>query len=435
MFVYAAVSQLRQWFIGVRHTRKRTFMIINLPDDVSYIINKLIENGYEAYAVGGCVRDSIIHRVPGDWDITTSATPYQVKAIFRRTIDTGIKHGTVTIMIDKEGYEVTTYRIDGEYLDGRHPNSVEFTSSLTEDLKRRDFTINAMAYNNREGIVDNFNGKEDIEKKIIRCVGNPIDRFTEDALRMLRAIRFSAQLGYKIEPDTASAIKELAPTIAKVSKERIQVEIAKTLLSDNPDYIKMVYDFGISKLVFAAFDKVAKNGDIYKVIKSAKKTISHRYAALLYSLSKDEVVKMLKELKLDNVTINATASLVQFHGRQLTDNEQVIRHTAYEVGVEALKEALQFEINFYNATGDLDSAKLACRELELYNDILDKGQCLEIKNLAIDGGVLTQMGVKPGKDMGMLLKKCLELVLDNPELNNENNLRDYVNSILIIMNN
>ena len=193
-------------------------MKIQLPENVSNIIQKLIEYGYEAYAVGGCVRDSIISRVPGDWDITTSATPMEVKKFFRRTIDTGIEHGTVTVMFGKEGYEVTTYRIDGEYEDGRHPESVEFTTSLREDLRRRDFTINAMAYNDETGLVDMFDGIGDIERKIIRCVGNPEERFSEDALRMLRAVRFSAQLGYVIEDGTAAAIRKLAGTIAKISK-------------------------------------------------------------------------------------------------------------------------------------------------------------------------------------------------------------------------
>ena len=207
-------------------------MKIVLPDNVQSIIDRLTEYGYEAYAVGGCVRDSIIHRVPGDWDITTSAKPEEVKKIFRRTIDTGIAHGTVTVMIGREGYEITTYRIDGEYEDGRHPKKVEFTASLTEDLRRRDFTINAMAYNDIEGIVDRFDGVGDLEKGIIRCVGNPYERFSEDALRMLRAVRFSAQLGFDIEENTRRAIEELAPTIEKVSRERIHTEFGKILLSD-----------------------------------------------------------------------------------------------------------------------------------------------------------------------------------------------------------
>ena len=174
-------------------------MDIKIPASAAEIIDKLNKHGYEAYIVGGCVRDMLLGREPGDWDITTSALPYQVKKVFRRTVDTGIQHGTVTVLMGKAGYEVTTYRIDGEYLDGRHPDSVSFTPDLREDLKRRDFTINAMAYNSREGIVDAFGGREDLKAGIIRCVGNAQDRFLEDALRILRAIRFSAQLGFAVE--------------------------------------------------------------------------------------------------------------------------------------------------------------------------------------------------------------------------------------------
>ena len=183
---------------------------LELPEKVRQIIEQIQKHGFEAYAVGGCVRDSLLGRTPDDWDITTSAKPQEVKAIFPRTIDTGIEHGTVTVMMGKEGFEVTTYRIDGAYLDGRHPESVEFSSNLVEDLKRRDFTINAMAYNEQQGLVDVFEGIEDMQRKVIRCVGNPKERFGEDALRMMRAIRFSAQLGFEIEEETYRAVEELA---------------------------------------------------------------------------------------------------------------------------------------------------------------------------------------------------------------------------------
>ena len=173
-----------------------------IPEKVEIIIRELMAQGFEAYAVGGCVRDSILGRVPGDWDITTSARPEQVKRIFSRTVDTGIEHGTVTVLMDKDAFEVTTYRVDGEYEDHRHPKEVTFTASLEEDLKRRDFTINAMAYNPETGIVDIFEGIEDLKRKKIRCVGNPRERFDEDALRILRAIRFSAQLGFEIDEAT-----------------------------------------------------------------------------------------------------------------------------------------------------------------------------------------------------------------------------------------
>ena len=224
-------------------------MTIQLPEKVRYIIDILMEAGYDAYAVGGCVRDSILGRKPSDWDITTSALPEQVKGLFRRTVDTGIQHGTVTIMLEKEGFEVTTYRIDGEYEDSRHPKTVIFTPNLIEDLKRRDFTINAMAYNDKAGIVDAFEGMEDLQRKVIRCVGDAEARFGEDALRIMRAIRFSAQLGYEIEEETGKAIRKLAPTLQNISAERIQVELVKLITSDNPFWLKYAYDTGVTKVV------------------------------------------------------------------------------------------------------------------------------------------------------------------------------------------
>ena len=224
-------------------------MHINLPEKVENIISAIESAGYEAYAVGGCVRDSILGRIPDDWDITTSASPQQVKRIFKHTIDTGIQHGTVTVMFGKEGFEVTTYRIDGEYEDNRHPKEVAFTSNLREDLKRRDFTINAMAYNSRTGLVDVFGGLKDIQGRLIRCVGNPQERFEEDALRMMRAVRFSAQLGYAIEKGTEQAIRKMAGNLRFISAERIQTELVKLLVSPHPDYLRICYDVGITKTI------------------------------------------------------------------------------------------------------------------------------------------------------------------------------------------
>ena len=291
-------------------------VIIELPKDVRYIIDILTQNGYEAYAVGGCVRDSILGRVPGDWDITTSALPQQVKALFRRTIDTGIQHGTVTIMLGKNGYEVTTYRIDGKYEDSRHPESVEFTPNLEEDLKRRDFTINAMAYNDENGIVDIFGGIDDIRNRIIRCVGNAHDRFTEDALRILRAVRFSAQLGFEIDKATKDAARELAPTLVKISRERIHTELNKLLLSDNPDYFSVVYELGVMKVIISELEDV-NSGDIDRLrvlIKRTKPCLPERYAALLNVIGKDKTRAVLKGLKLDNATISMAVKLVEYLG-------------------------------------------------------------------------------------------------------------------------
>lgn len=231
-------------------------MHINLPEKVNTIIEALLAHGYEAYAVGGCVRDSLLGREADDWDITTSASPYEVKELFRRTIDTGIQHGTVTVMLDKEGFEVTTYRIDGEYEDGRHPKEVLFTKNLEEDLKRRDFTINAMAYNEQTGLVDIFGGIKDLENGIIRCVGVARERFEEDALRILRAYRFSAQLGFEIDAETRRAASVLAGNLKKISAERIRTELTKLLLSKNPDRLVWAMEDGITPEFLPEWDRM-----------------------------------------------------------------------------------------------------------------------------------------------------------------------------------
>ena len=229
---------------------------MTMPQEVVRIINTLEEHGYEAYAVGGCVRDAMLGRTPEDWDITTSAKPLEVKALFRKTIDTGLQHGTITVMMNGEGYEVTTYRIDGEYEDGRHPKEVAFTTNLKMDLERRDFTINAMAYNDRSGLVDEFDGVGDLKKGIIRCVGDAGQRFDEDALRMLRAVRFSGQLGFVIEPDTLRAMEARIQNLEKISAERIRVEMTKLLISPNPGTIRVAYTAGMTKVFLPEFDRM-----------------------------------------------------------------------------------------------------------------------------------------------------------------------------------
>ena len=231
-------------------------MLIHLPEDVKAILHTLQEAGYEAYAVGGCIRDSLLGRRPDDWDITTSAKPQETKALFGKTIDTGIQHGTVTVMRHGRGYEVTTYRVDGEYEDGRHPKEVTFTASLKEDLRRRDFTVNAMAYNEKDGLVDLFGGRQDLEQKIIRCVGEANERFEEDALRIMRAVRFSAQLGFSIEERTKEAIRGHAERLRQVSAERIQVELTKLVISPNPDFLRIAWETGITAVVLPEFDRL-----------------------------------------------------------------------------------------------------------------------------------------------------------------------------------
>lgn len=397
-------------------------MRIVMPDHVRTIITTLNENGYEAYAVGGCVRDSIIHRVPGDWDITTNALPMQTKALFKRTIDTGLQHGTVTVMMGGEGYEITTYRVDGVYEDGRHPKQVEFTASLSEDLKRRDFTINAMAYNDEVGIVDLFGGEADIENGVIRCVGNPHDRFSEDALRMLRAVRFSAQLGFSIEENTQKAIKDLAHTLEKISKERIHTELGKILLSPNPDFIKYAGDLGITANSFDAYDALEDKSVALELLKALPNKIYFKYAALLMECDSKEAVDKLKELKLDNDTINKVKYLVEYHRSEPAQDEVSVRRLLMKIDVEPLRDIITFEREYYRIKGENELLGAVDNLQALMEKILEAGDCFRIKDLAINGGDLMAIGINPGKEMGDRLKRCLEAVIENPKLNTKEKL-------------
>ena len=410
---------------------------IALPKDVKHIIDVLMENGYEAYAVGGCVRDSILGRVPGDWDITTSALPMQVKGLFRRTVDTGIQHGTVTVMLGRNGYEVTTYRIDGKYEDSRHPESVEFTPKLEEDLKRRDFTINAMAYNDEHGIVDIFDGVGDLHRKIIRCVGNAHDRFDEDALRILRAVRFSAQLGFGIEENTASAAKELAVNLKKISSERIHTEFNKMLKSPHPDYFSVADAIGIMEIVLPEYHVMsAQDKEFVGVLaRECACLLPERYAAMLFMSGRyseegpaDTAKRVLKRLKLDNDTINTASMLLRFGMLEITDDEPRIRHIIYDTGDKNILRILDFRAAYEKCIGN-DIADVR-RMYDICNMIFERGDCVSLKNLAITGKELIAMGVPAGRQMGEILNSILMLVLDNPQLNDREQLSKEALKIL-----
>lgn len=421
-------------------------MKMNIPEPARKIIDRLNEHGYEAYVVGGCVRDMILKREPGDWDITTSARPEQVKALFTRTLDTGIQHGTVTIMVGKEGYEVTTFRVDGDYTDGRHPDTVTFTPSLEEDLKRRDFTINAMAYNHNTGLVDIFGGREDIDRKVIRCVGNPTERFTEDALRILRAIRFSAQLGFEIEDATRQAITEIAPNLVHVSKERIQVELTKLLLSDRLEAMKLVYETGISPYVSETFHKMGEMIGDMPVTVPAKKSL--RWALFLRKGTPEQAVRILRDLKLDNDTIYQVKVLTGWIERSIcgeialpdektdemctrenaaelefmpgAEGKPQIRKVMSQMEPELFDDLLNIKLCLAKAAAK-DSQSVAVRQLEkicaLRDEIRADGNCISLKMLAVTGNDLIKAGMKPGKEVGQTLHHFLELVLEEPEKN------------------
>ncbi len=438
-------------------------MKIQMPTAAARIIRTLQEAGHEAYIVGGCVRDSILGREPGDWDITTSALPHEVKALFRRTIDTGIQHGTVTVMDGNEGYEVTTYRLDGTYEDGRHPTSVSFTRSLVEDLKRRDFTINAMAYNDVDGLVDEFDGIGDLERGIIRCVGCARERFGEDALRIMRAVRFSAQLGFTIEEETLEAIRELAPTLDKISKERIQIELNKLLLSKNPGYFRVLYETGITKVIMPEFDVLMtypQNSRFHRytvgehtlvAVESTPEDLVLRMTMLLHDMAKgwtgyrdeqgfdhfidhavqsaDWAEKFLRGLKYDNTTTDRVVKLIRWHNWRISSTKKNVRKAMSTIGEDLFYDFIQVCVADTLAKSDYAKA-LILPELgdiaDLAAEILREGDCLTLKQLAVTGRDLIAAGMKPGPHMGEVLNGLLQLVLEDPRCNTKEYLLSQV---------
>lgn len=432
---------------------------IEIPQGAAWVLEQLRDAGYEAYVVGGCVRDSLLHRMPDDWDITTSAKPEDTKRIFRRTVDTGIQHGTVTVMVDRTGYEVTTYRIDGEYADGRHPEHVTFTASLLEDLKRRDFTINAMAYSPAEGLVDEFDGIGDINRRVIRAVGDPVQRFTEDALRMMRAIRFSAQLDYRIDEDTREGIRLLAPNLQKVSAERIRVELEKLLLSEHPEELKEAYELGLLRQFLPELSECMECGQnnphhclsvgdhILCAVKAARRDKVLRLALLLHDIAKPQVKttdengidhfhghaarsaaladRILRDLKYDNQTREAAVRLIAWHDCNLGDSLPEIRKSISELGEEWFLPLLEVKTSDVEAQSDYQrDEKLGKIEYwrNAFEEIRCAGDCLSLKDLAVSGKNLIAAGAAPGKEIGRILHEMLEEVLREPA----HNTREYL---------
>jgi tRNA nucleotidyltransferase (CCA-adding enzyme) len=375
------------------------------------------------------VRDAILGREPNDWDITTSAMPQDIKRIFHKTIDTGIEHGTVTVLIERVGYEVTTYRIDGEYEDGRHPKSVEFTGNLVEDLKRRDFTINAMAYNDRDGIVDAFDGMGDLKRRVIKCVGNPRDRFNEDALRILRAVRFAAVLDFDIEENTQKAIEELAGQLSKISKERIQAELEKLIMSNHPQKLVIAYETGITRVIFDEIDRLADNNMLDKVINILCKMPQNHYlrwASILCMNDREGTRRILKGLKFDNKTVDTVSRIVGATKRKLPVTRAEVRRDIYEVGEDIYEMYLDFIQIFKseekkcdkeyseNIETNTDCTEYVKRE---YKSIIEDGECISLKGLAVNGSDLINMGVQRGTEVGEGLKMLLYKVLEDPNIN------------------
>lgn len=432
---------------------------MQLDDDVLNILSRLQREGHTAYAAGGAVRDLIMGNVPHDYDIATSAKPEEVKQIFEKTIDTGIRHGTVTVILNKVGYEITTFRLDGKYSDGRHPENVKYVRSAREDCRRRDFTINAMMYNPETGIIDYFGGRNDIKNKIIRCVGNPERRFREDALRMLRAVRFSATLSFKIDEYTKKAIKKCAPLIKRVSSERILEELNKIILSDNPDYFRELHKLGLLQFIIPqlerCFGEPQRNKyHIYDVgehimhaVKNTPRDFVLRWAALMHDVGKPccsstdssgiihfyghhresrrITVDVLHKLRMDNDSIKSIAVLVENHDVRVDSVPSAVKRTMARTGAALFEKLLLLQKADNSAKNTAYLAEKLNRieaVSRIYNEILAEDQPYLVSQLVVNGNDLIKIGYRPGRIIGDTLKKLIDEVIINPRLNN----RDYL---------
>lgn len=414
--------------------------MVIIPKVVEQCIEKLNNAGFEGFVVGGCVRDSIIGRVPNDWDVCTSALPDETKTVFKeyKTVDVGIAHGTVAVVFPEESIEITTYRIDGEYKDNRRPEKVEFTSKIEEDLSRRDFTINAMAYNYESGLVDFFNGKKDIEGKAIRCVGNPYKRFNEDALRIMRALRFAAQLNFTIEKCTLEAIEDTVELLSNISAERIAVELNKLVMAENPEnMIKLLFEMDIFKIIIEFMNncklKVDKMNNFTEgcgqIIRNSPQDLSIRLCILLNytldvyglveNLKNDEessiIEKILRALKYDNNTIKEVDILSRYYYVDINCEKREIKKILNLIGIDMFKKLIFMkEAMKKNFNGDI--------YIKILNSIEEKGECYKIKDLKINGRDLISLGIQNGKIIGEILNALLEMVIENPEMNNRDKL-------------
>lgn len=431
-------------------------MKIQMPKNVELIIDSLTKSGFEAFAVGGCIRDCIMGINPKDWDICTSAIPEQTKQVFKnyRIIDTGIKHGTVTILIDSEMYEVTTFRIDGKYEDNRHPENVTFVSAVKEDLARRDLTINALAYNNDSGLIDYFGGLNDIKNKKIKCVGSADKRFNEDALRILRAIRFSAVYGFDIEEETNKSIHKNAHLIKNISKERINAELNKILLSEKPSTVLMKYSDVIEIFIpeiklCVGFNQHNKHHcynvweHICKTIDSIEPVLILRITMLLHDIAKpicavkdgngtfhfpnhNEVGaeishKILKRLKYPNYIVNTCTGLVKVHDMALSKNRKNVKKYICKFGIDFLYDLIKVKYadisaqSIYKKEEKIESLR---QFKEMLDTLIKEENCFSIKDMQISGGDIKNLGVKEGKEIGIILSDLFNMIIENKVENN-----------------
>lgn len=399
---------------------------INIPREVETALNILIGNGFEAYIVGGCVRDSLLDTAPNDWDITTSARPDEIKDCFQnyRTINTGLKHGTLTVLIGGMPIEITTYRIDGRYSDNRRPDSVLFTNNLSHDLKRRDFTINALAYNDG-GIVDLFGGIEDIENKIIKCVGDPYERFNEDGLRILRALRFASVLNFRIEDKTSAAVHENRHLLNNISKERITGEFNKLLTGGNFHEIMSGY-----RGVIQVFIPETGNFDhetwmnILNSMDYATDLVL-RLALLLYKT--DAAEKILRNLKYDGSTVRNVKALASHKDEEILSDKINIKKQLNKIGRDNYDNLLKFKAAIFRTQDKYEQELVNIRFAEkILNDIDTNNECYSLDTLKINGNDLISEGFSRGRFLGSVLNELLNLVIEERLENNRKALMEYV---------
>ena len=434
--------------------RKVMKVMIRPPEGILNILDTFKKNGFEAYAVGGCIRDSILGREPADWDIATNALPSEVKGLFSRTIDTGLKHGTVTVVQGGQAIEVTTFRIEGKYEDGRHPDKVEFTASIEADLSRRDFTMNAMAWNEVSGIVDPFGGMKDIAAGVIKAVGNPGNRFREDALRILRAVRFTARLGFEIYNETFKAICENKDFILNISSERIRDELTGILTSDFPMKFGLLRETGLLQLILpeleACYNTQQNNphhvfnvGEHSLIAAAAVKNdrclrwamllhdtgkavtrttdgkgIDHFYGHALHSV--EIAGNILKRLRFDNRSMEKITRLIKHHDRQIEPRSKSVAKAVNAVGEDIFTSLLDVKRADKAAQNPADIRKGLeyVDTLEnIFYDLKKEGNFFALKDLAISGKELIEIGFKEGKEIGQTLDILLDKVMNEPSLN------------------
>ena len=443
----------------MRGLLKMTFDI-KIPKDAESIINRLNEHGYESYIVGGCVRDSILGRTPNDWDICTSATPDKMIEIFadHEVIPTGLQHGTVTVVINHTPYECTTFRIDGDYSDNRRPDRVEFTTDIIKDLSRRDFTINAMAYNPQTGLVDPFGGAEDIKGKVIRCVGNADDRFDEDALRVMRALRFASVYGFVISEDTSSAIHRKAENLNNIAVERINTELCKLVCGKGVLDILLNYSDVISTIIpeirpcigfnqnnryhqYTIYDHIA-----HAVSNYTGSDIIVKIALLLHDIgkptcytedengghfyghgvpSRDIAECVVERLKFDNLTKKDVIELVLYHDAVIEPMIKVVKRWLNKVGEKQLFRLLDIRMAdiLAHAEGTQESRIERCVALRnIAEEVISSEQCFKLKDLAVNGNDLMDIGIPQGREIGNTLNWLLDMVINGEAENKKDEL-------------